>query len=129
METSLLIARVLSLCYIAFGLGLIISPKFYKRELPKLVDKPALLIYGGLLATALGYLIIHYHNIWDGSWRVVITVIGWIALVKGVLLLVLPDLYQGFKTNLLHENHVLKVFIPITLIAGLFFGYFGFFYV
>lgn len=128
METSILIARILAISYLAFGLGLVVSPKFYKREIPKLVENPALLIYGGLAATAVGYLIIHYHNIWDGSWRVCITIIGWIGLIKGVTLLVFPDLYKGLKNSVFYADYMLKVFIPLTLILGLFFGYFGFFH-
>ena len=128
METSILIARILSICYITFGLGLIVSPRFYKREIPKLVDNPALIIYGGLVATAVGYLIIHYHNIWDGSWRMAISIIGWIALIKGITLLVFTNSYKVYKNNLLHEDYILNVFIPLTLIVGIFLGYFGFFY-
>lgn len=126
METSQFIARILAICYLSFGLGLVFSSKFYKREIPKLVDNPALLIYGGLGATILGYLIIHYHNHWVMDWTVVITIIGWIALVKGVTLLLFPESYKIYKNNILHENVLLKLFIPITLIVGLFFAYFGF---
>jgi hypothetical protein len=126
METSIFIARILAICYISFGLGLVFSSTFYKREIPKLVDNPALLIYGGLGATILGYLLIHYHNRWVMDWTVVITIIGWIALLKGITLLVFPESYKLYKSNILHERYMLKLFIPITLIVGLYFAYFGF---
>jgi len=126
METSILIARMLSIGYLAFALGLVVSPSFYKRELPKLFENSALFLYGGLAAICIGYLIIHCHNVWDNSWRISITIIGWIAMLKGILLLVLPDSFQFFKNTIFHKDYMIKVLLPVTLIAGAFFGYFGF---
>lgn len=126
METSILIARILGVTYLAFGLGLVFSPSFYKREIPKLVENPALLIYGGLIATVLGCVIIQYHNIWTNNWTTAITVIGWIGLVKGITLLVFPESYKVYKNTIFHEDYLLKILIPITFIVGAAFVYFGF---
>lgn len=126
MELSILIARIISITYLAFGLGLLFSSKFYKREIPKLIENPALLIYGGFVATVIGYLIIHYHNIWENNWTILITVIGWIGLIKGIILLVFPESYKVYKSSIFHEDYILKVFVPLTFIVGLLMGYYGF---
>jgi len=83
-------------------------------------------LYGGLAAIVTGYSIIYCHNVWDGSWRVVITVIGGLALLKGLLLIVFPGIYKGLKNTGFLEKYLLILFIPLTLLLGAFFGYFGF---
>ena len=127
METSILIARIMSISYLALALGLLVSPKFYKRELPKLLENSASLLYGGIAGTCIGYIIIHYHNVWDNSWRISISIIGWIALIKGILLLVYPEGFKIFKNTVFHEDYMIKVLLPAIIILGAFFGYFGFF--
>jgi len=126
MELSILIARIISITYLAFGLGLLFSSKFYKREIPKLVENPALLIYGGFMATVIGYLMVYYHNIWENNWTTLITVIGWIGLIKGITLLVFPESFKVYKSTIFHEDYLLKVLVPLTFIVGLVLGYYGF---
>jgi len=126
METSILIARILSIAYLAFGFGLIFNRAFYKREIPKLVENPTLLIFGGFLAIVLGYLIIHYHNTWEKNWTTVITVVGWIALIKGITLLMFPESFKIYRNTVFHEDYMFKLLIPITFIVGIALAYFGF---
>ena len=58
METSILIAKILATVYFSFFLGLLFSSKYYKKELPKLVDNSAYLILGGYMAIVFGFLIL-----------------------------------------------------------------------
>lgn len=126
MELSIVIARIISITYLAFGFGLLFSSQFYKREIPKLVENPALLIYGGFLATVLGSLLIYYHNTWENSWTTVITVIGWIGLIKGITLLIFPGSFKIYKNTIFHQDYLLYILVPLTFIVGLVLGYFGF---
>lgn len=45
---------------------------------------------GGCVALLIGLLIIISHNIWVGSWPILITLFGYMASVKGTLLLWFP---------------------------------------
>lgn len=126
MESSVLIARIISITYLAFGFGLLFSSQFYKREIPKLVENPVLLIYDGFVATVLGCLMIYYHNTWESNWTTIITVIGWIGFIKGISLLIFPESYKMYKNTIFHEDNLMKVLVPLTFIVGLVLGYFGF---
>jgi hypothetical protein len=104
---------------------LLYNGKYYKKALPQLVQNSGYLILGGFMAIIFGLLILEYHNQWYRDWRVVITLFGWIALFKGVVLIIFPPLFTSFKDSiLLEKNH--KYFLIILLLMGLFFGYFGF---
>ena len=78
------------------------------------------------MAITVGLLIIHYHNNWVNNWTVLVTIFGWIALVKGILLLAVPKLSTIFKALHKSEN-IYKYIAPVAIILGVVFGYFGFF--
>ena len=53
--------------------------------------EPSYLFSTGLMTLVIGIALVVGHNIWDGSWRVVITVIGYLSLVKGFVILIWPQ--------------------------------------
>lgn len=126
METSILIAKIIGLIYLSFGVGILLNGSFYKKEIPKLLENTAYLILGGFLAIIVGVLIIDNHNYWVKNWTIVITLIGWIALIKGIMLLAFPTLVKIYKPLLNSENFY-KILGPLVLVFGLIFTYFGYF--
>jgi uncharacterized membrane protein len=101
METSILIARILA----TVSLGLLLSSKYYKEELPKLVINPAYLMLGGFIAIVFGFLILEFHNTRNSDWTVVITIFGWLSLLKGIILIVFPQIFTAYKDNVLKKGN------------------------
>jgi hypothetical protein len=126
METSILIAKILATVYLSFALGLLISSKYYKKTLPELVDNSSYLILGGFMAIVFGFLILEYHNVWNSDWTQVITIFGWLSLLKGIILIVFPGMFAGYKSTMLKAENQKYLVIALILIGG-FFAYFGFF--
>lgn len=127
METSTLIAKIIGLIYLSFGVGILLNGNYYKKEIPKLLENTAYLIFGGFMAIIFGVLIIENHNYWVKNWTVLITVIGWIALIKGILLLAFPTVISMYKSFFNNPNFYAILGI-LVLIFGLFFIYFGYFH-
>jgi hypothetical protein len=75
---------------LGWGCGLIIS--FIKKVLVGLLDNTIFLLFAGFLEVV-GMFIVSYPNVWKYDKTVIVTIIGWIALLKGVYLLVSP---RGF---------------------------------
>jgi len=73
-----------------------------------------------------GLLMITFHNIWSGGWIVILTVLGWAALIKGTLSLVLPDLYVLRMLSLAQKSNMTRVWGGFALVLGLIIGYFSF---
>jgi Kef-type K+ transport system membrane component KefB len=89
-------------------------------------DDASFIIFGGMMAIVIWALIIQYHNTWEGDWTVLVTLIGWIALIKGIFLLAFPKLLNIFKPMFESEKcmNILPVFV---LVLGIVFGYLGVF--
>jgi hypothetical protein len=126
METSVLIAKIIGVIYLSFGVGLLINRNYYKKELPKLLENTSYLIFGGLVAIIIGALIIDNHNYWVKNWTVIITIIGWIAFLKGIVLLVFPTSFSSYK-SILNSNLFYNILVPLVLILGIIFMYLGLF--
>ncbi len=125
METAVLIAKIIGVVYISFGIGLFVNKEFYKESIPKLMNNTGFMILGGFIAIVFGVLIIENHNIWEANWTVIITIIGWIALLKGISLIAFPTklgIFQSIFTN----DLFLKFLAPLVLLFGLIFLCLGF---
>ena len=80
-----------------------------------------------MFALVIGVVIIMTHNVWVTNWTVIITIIGWCELIKGIGMIVFPNmvskLIQAFRKN---EN-LLMVLSIVALIFGAVLTFFGFF--
>lgn len=125
METAHLIAKIIGIIYVSFGIGLFVNKQFYKEAIPKLVEDTSFLIFGGMTAVILGVLIIENHNYWTNDWTVLITIIGWIALFKGIVLLAFPSKMAVYK-SFFNSDLFYKIGTPLIVIFGLVLLYLGF---
>ena len=125
MELSVLIARIAAVVYLSAALGAIFSGDHYHRVLDDLFKNAALIYFMGFTAVIVGFLIVHYHNIWVRDWTVLITLLGWLALAKGVLLIAFPKFIQRLAEPIFAGESV-RVFPFVAACLGFLFGYFGF---
>ena len=124
MELSILVAKILAVSYIAISLGQLFSGMTYKKMFKDIMDSSSAMLMMGLFGIIIGFLLIEHHNIWVKDWPVIITIIGWAALVKGVMFLAFPNALKIFEP--MFTGKFVKVFPYFTLAFGLLMGYFGF---
>ena len=125
METSILIAKIIGIIYLSFGLGILINTKLYQKLLEQLLIDPSIRILGGVMAIIIGILILEYHNVWEANWTIVISIIGWIALIKGILLLTFPKFITIVKP-IFDSEKSLRVLAVLVILIGIVFAYLGF---
>ena len=85
METSLFLAKVIGLSCFIFGISLLLAKTAYQAAAKDYINHSGLQLLGGTISLILGVLIIVSHNIWQFDWRVLITIIGWLILIKGII--------------------------------------------
>ena len=90
-----------------------------------LVHSPAMLFIGGIITLVAGLAIVLSHNVWSGgTLPVVVTLLGWIALIKGVLLLS-PGTTSGFWDSFQYER-LYYLYASISFVLGAYLTYGGF---
>jgi hypothetical protein len=129
METSRVLARIIGPILIIPAVGVFLNMATYQRIVEEFGKSLALCYLAGFPALLLGLLILQFHNRWEARWPVIITILGWIALIKGASLILFP----GFVGNTWYpyiaaSPAVLIVSLGISLALGVFLtikGYWG----
>lgn len=96
MELSILLGKVIGLFYVVAGLGFLFNGKYYREMIDGLLKNQAIMYLWSMMAIVAGLFLIFTHNFWVSDWSVIITIIGWLALVKGVLLFLFPGKADQF---------------------------------
>lgn len=120
------IFQVLGIMYVAVGVGMFLNRELYKKLFMDFVDNAAMMYFGGIMALVVGYLLITFHNVWVKDWSVIITVIGWIAMIKGVLILVRPQWMIDLTKAIVNKEGFLKIEGVLVTIIGVFFLFLGY---
>jgi hypothetical protein len=91
-----------------------------------LADQPVMLTYG-MISLALGLAMVLGHNVWSGgALPVVVTLVGWLILAKGlVLLLVAPETITRIYAQAQHREHFNLYLLP-SLVIGIYLTWAGF---
>lgn len=90
MATTYLLARIIGWFMLVMGASLF-SRRVFNQVVEDLLANQALLYFSGIIALGGGIGIIVSHNVWGGSFlETVITIIGWVMLLKGFFALVTP---------------------------------------
>jgi len=97
MDVAVLVAKLYGAVAVALGLGMLINAKYYKKVFVDMMKDGTFMFVWSCFAIVLGLLIVMNHNVWEASWVVIVTLIGWIGLVKGVLMMVFPKFVKIFE--------------------------------
>lgn len=90
MENAVFIAKLLGPFLTVAGLGILFNLKGYDKVIEDFTNNSALMYLGGLISLVIGILIVLHNNIWTLNWELIITVVGWISLLKGIFIIVSP---------------------------------------
>ena len=126
MATSVFLARLLGPLLLAVGIGILINPKPFHTMVGEVVRSVTLVYLFGLLDFAAGLAIVLTHNVWAANWRVLITLIGWLMLIRGAVRILAPEAIMGFAANVLRKKQMMPVAATVTGLLGLVFCYFGY---
>ena len=91
-----------------------------------IADKPLMFTYA-VISIALGLAMVLGHNIWSGgALPVVVTLVGWLILAKGLLLLFLtPEALIRQFEPMQYGEHI-YLYVAPTLVLGLYLTWAGF---
>lgn len=101
-----------------------------KELLPKLlqmVEKDEYLFLSGFIALLIGAFHVAIYNYWELSSRGLITLFGYLALIKGAVRLSAPDFSHKMISNVVKNSLVYYSLLLLLGGIGLYFTYIGYF--
>jgi threonine/homoserine/homoserine lactone efflux protein len=111
-------ARIFGLYFIAVGIAAVLDKEFYGRITAALEGNALVLFLTGFAAYAVGAVTVTLHNDWSTWLAIIVSLIGWIALIKGVLILALPKALGGFYAGMKFPANLVRVFAIFCVLLG-----------
>jgi hypothetical protein len=121
------LARLIGVYCIVVAVALTTHMQASLVALDAIVHSPDILLVAGVLALLGGLAMVIGHNIWSGGARaVVVTLIGWLMLLRALLLLFLPGDAVAALYSAMHVEQWFYVYVAITAAIGVYLTYVSF---
>jgi len=126
VQASIFLARLLGPLLLFPGIGLLINPRVFRTMATEVVGKVTLVYLFGLTDLAGGLAVVLTHNVWVASWRVLITLIGWLMLIRGAARVLATDWVMGYGAKIVRNKQLYPVSGTVLVLLGLVLCYFGY---
>jgi len=118
MSTSKYIARLIGPLFLVMGLGMMAEANTVRALSAEFLSNLSLIYLAGMLALVAGLAIVNAHNLWVADWRVIITILGWLSVIGGVIRLLFPAQVQALGTGMIANPHAMVVGGVVMLVLG-----------
>jgi hypothetical protein len=126
MQSSIFLARLLGPLLLLPGIGLLINQRAFRTMASEVIGSITLVYLFGLMDFAAGLAILLVHNVWVADWRVIITLLGWLLLIRGAARVLIPETLMGYAKNIMRGRNVYLVSGIVLSFLGLVLCYFGY---
>ncbi len=126
MLTSKTIAGLIGPTLVAIAAAMLLNLGSFPAMAEQVSREPALIFLSGILLFVAGLAIVRAHNVWTGGWPVLVTVLGWLAIVGGVVRLFLPIQGAALAASFGQRTGVIVVAAVVFLVAGAFLSWKGY---
>jgi hypothetical protein len=124
---TIFLSKLIGLYCLLIGLAMAVNEEAWVIKVNSLLHDPGAVMIAAVFALAVGLAMILTHNVWSGgALPVVVTLIGWGSLIKGIFLLWLPPAAVEGYMNALHYQDLYYVYAGVTLLLGAYLTYGGF---
>jgi hypothetical protein len=119
MDTSLFLLKFWGWYCVIFFFVLSFNPKRIKQIVDDLQDQKFTILIS-FIAIVIGLLNVLVHNVWEPNISILVTLFGWAALLKGILLFTFPKrvvkLITLFNIKFVQVLYVLLFFMGVFLL-------------
>lgn len=121
MELSLFLAKIMGLYLVLVSLAVFVHrSKINALLVEEFYKNRTFVFFSGAIILILGLLVVVSHNVWELSWRGVITLLGWLTVLKGVMRIFVPNVAKQVSHNV--DKGGWYSWYTVILITSLFVG-------
>ena len=101
MQKSIFLAKLIGPLLATIGLTLALNPDIIRTIAGEFLKSYALIYLAGVITLTAGLAIVITHNEWVADWRVVITLLGWLCVIGGIVRVVFPNAVEAMGASML----------------------------
>ena len=128
LPRTIFLSRLIGLYCILVALSMITRKQATVETVTALLHDPAMMFVLGAITLIAGLAMVLAHNIWSGgALTMIVTLVGWVTLLKSLLLLFLPpQIEAGLFLRRLHYEQLFYLYGAFSLLLGIYLTYGGF---
>jgi hypothetical protein len=128
LPRTIFLSKLIGLYSVLVGLAMLAHRHASVETIQAMVHNAPVLYIAGVIALTAGLAMVLGHNVWHGGvLPVVVTLVGWLSLVKGLVILLLSPHAAGVVfLGGLHYEQLFYLNAAIAIILGAYLTYAGF---
>lgn len=124
---TIYLSQLIGLALLLVSLSLFVRRDFFIETTSEFIEDRPLLLILAMTRLVIGLAIVLAHNRWSGgAATVIVTLIGWIELIRGLLLLFLPSDRLESTLEALHFEKLYYLYAAVPFLLGAYLTYAGF---
>jgi len=123
MANSKAIAGLIGPTLIALAAATLINLGSISTLVESVSHDPALVMVSGVLSFVAGLAVVRVHNHWAGDWAVLVTILGWLLLIGGLVRMLFPIWLAGMAANFAQSTGLIAGEAVVFLVIGAFLSY------
>jgi len=118
--TTIFLGKLLGLYLVAISVGMLANRRRTMATIDEMAHSDPWMLFSGMVATTAGLAVVLGHQIWSGgALPVVVTIMGSAALLKGVMLLLVPGEQIAAAYKGIGFERFFHVWMVVVLALGL----------
>lgn len=118
---TIYLGKLFGLYCMTLALGMMANRRVTLAAVESMIRSPPILLFVDIVTLSIGLAMVLGHNIWSGgALPVVVTVLGWATLIKGLLFLFLPQERMIGLYKAMQYERLFFVYMAGTLVIGLY---------
>jgi len=126
MELSIFLAKLIGLYYLIIGIVWVVHKDHFDKLVKEMLGSRSIIGLSGVMSLLVGLAIAIGHPIWHWNWQGLISLLGYIAIIQGVVRIAFTSHVQGWSTKILGSRTGHNSVLAVLFILGIFLTYNGF---
>lgn len=122
-STTLFLAQLIGPTMLAVGVGIFFSKNYYAKVYRNLENETLAVLMSGIAALVIGIVMVTTHNVWEGFVATVVTLVGWLSIVKGLLLIISPRTVDRIGDRLSANPSLFPIIGTVYAVLGAIISY------
>jgi hypothetical protein len=120
MTNAELIAGLAGPLLIAVAAALLINRRTVADLVTGTLNGPEFIFFSGIFTLLAGLAIVRTHNIWSAEWTVLITILGWLCVIGGVIRIIWPERVTQLRNSEMQSETAITAWALVALLLGAF---------
>jgi hypothetical protein len=123
MVTSKMIAGLIGPTFVAVAAALLLNLGSISAVLEPLSRDPALVLIYGIFLFVAGLAVVRVHNRWTADWSVLVTILGWLLIVGGLVRMLFPLRFAAAAGDFAQSSGLIAAVAVALLAIGAFLSF------